>query len=269
MPKGRPRKKKIELPPIDHQPTLRDHTEEVIAKAASDDTPWTTTSTTPQEVAKKVRKAGKKQMTPAQIANLRQFSNKPHDPEAKRRSMENLRTPVTQVTLNGETHVAPLDENSNIIIPEGLNEQYLREVLGHRELVYFVDRWNSYMKEHEKDFNRAEDSDDLQELIFCYIKQMRMEKKKASNPLFNFRADFSKIEQDTSLRIQALKTSLGTRRKDRLENNERKQSAFMTLVTSLAKDQASIREALEKRVLDTLEEEEAIARKLTMEVVLE
>lgn len=261
-----PRKKACDLPPIDQMKTLREYSDDEVEKSVADGRQWSTDLVTTEDLSKKLKKSpSKRKMTPAQLKNLRQFSGAPHTDEAKKRSLANLRTPdtrVTKVNVDGEQYVAPVDDDCEVIIPSCLDADSIRDSMSKRELVYFVSRWNSYMLEHEQDFNTAEDADDLRELLQCYVQQMRMEKKKNTNPAFNYRVDFDKIAQNLSIRIQTIKTSLGTRRKDRIENNERKQSAFVGLIVGMAKEKSSIADALEQKMIQHIEEDLFIKRKL-------
>lgn len=237
---------------------------------------FTTDKTTPEEVAEKLAKTKtKKQMTAKQLENLRQFSKAPRSQESKINSVKQLRYNNSDedkmeikkdqdeeneelLDFDGDS----IQEKEDIILPKKVDSQRLKDSLNVTELKFFIEKWNEYMLEHGKDFNEAEDVDDLTELIMNMIFQWRLNKLLKSKPSSAFMKAYVDREQNIHTRIQTLKTNLNIRRKDKVEGNERKTSEFMKLIIEVAKKEGGLRGAMENKITqDTNEIKEMLLKK--------
>jgi hypothetical protein len=263
---------------IENEPPKTELSERQIKQTLkNENNTWKTKAITPEELSSKLKKKKtKRKMTPKQLENLRQFSSKPHSEEAKINSLNNLRAVVIgSDDPNEDTEIEELEENQEsqvekaneefVEFPENVDAETLREVLGYREQKFFVDRWNHYIEEMGEDFNTAGDFDDLKELILLYIQQNRLEKKKKNTPSYNYNDKFNLVCHNVHTRIQNLKQALKTRRKDRLETNDKKQGSFMNLIIEMAKNNEKIQKSIENKVVEEIETRSFLEKKRNRE----
>lgn len=241
---------------LEEIPDKKELEEELVEESASKE--WKTHGTTgAKKVAKKCKKSKrKKNMTEAQLRNLRQFRDKDEsDEESKKNSLENLRVPAKKESKEPEPTV---DFPEEILEPD-----LLRQVLTIDEQKYFIRRWKEYMSEHQRDFNSAEDYDSIVELMMNYIQLYRIEKKQKNAPTLAYDRSVDFVKHNIHIRIRNLKIDLKTRRKDRLETKESRQSKMLGVITDLAKNsQSGLRDVLEENLKQQLlSEKDMITRK--------
>lgn len=216
----------------------------------------------------------KKNMTPKQLANLRQNSMKSHSPDAKDMSLRNLRKPAKPLdedppieptaTLEQEEEALAAHQLKTVIdFPEFIQDpDRIREILTIQEQRYFVRRWAHYMNEHSGDFNWAEDYDSLIELILNYIHQFRLIKKMKNAPTLGFDKAFDTVVHNVHLRIRNLKNELKTRRRDRLDSKDNKQSLLFEVIKARAGENKQLGDAIDRRLtLELQAENELLAQK--------
>ena len=241
-------------------PDLTELQDEVLEQAIEKE--WTTYG---EEGAAEVEKRcasskRKKKMTKRQIQNLVQFREKDErSKESKKASLEQLRVPESKPTEDDEASTPSVEFPDEILEPDKL-----REVLTKDEQRFFIRRWNEYMFEHQRDFNRAEDYDTVVELILCYVHEFRILKRMKNAPSLSYDRNVDTVMHNIHNRIGNLRRDLKTRRKDRIESKETRQSQFLQVVTEIAKsgqNQGALQEVQRRLLAQEEMEDDMISRK--------
>lgn len=190
-------------------------------------------------------------VTKASLRNLRQYSDDEVSEESKRSSTKNLRA-----YPNASASPSMSMAKGEIEFPPSIrNPEIIRNCLTKDEIIFFIDRWTVYYKEYGDDLNDATDYDQLLELIMNYIDLYRIQKKKKNSEKAVTDPAIADIQHKTSNRIQALLTSLKTRRKDRVEMNMHKEDNLMKILCETARQSTDAAIMITNRVLKESSEE--------------
>lgn len=199
------------------------------------------------DIIAKADKKKKRKVTKAQLSNLRQYSDKEVSDEAKETSMKNLRAPKTPSMSQAKDEME--------FPPSIRNPEIIKNCLTKDEIIFFIDRWNQYYAEYGDDLNSANDYDQMIELVMNLIDLYRIQKKKKNSDRHVFDAALADIQHKTHTRIQAILTSLKTRRKDRVEMNQHREDNLVKLLCERARQSGDFAFQMSHKVDKELEEE--------------
>lgn len=193
------------------------------------------------------------------MKNLVQYSDKKISRKTKGKMLANLR-PQTSA-LEEEVQVEEVEEvekndkkkKKYIVFPPSVrNPGMIRNCLTLDEQRYFLDRWKAYYKEYGDNLNEANDYDQMVELMMCLIDLYRIQKRKFTKQVLIEDSDLDQITHRIHGRIQAILSSLNTRRKDRMQINQHSES---NLIDLLMQKNRQLRDGNNEQIKNEEEEE--------------
>jgi len=145
-------------------------------------------------------------------------------PEGKKKSLANLRRPVTQsiiaITPPAIPPGTPVPTIATAPVPrrllDTLKEKYWRAVLTKEEWDLFLRTWVKYLEAHP-DYNEAEDEMDLETICYEEVQKWRINLLRMKRP--EKRGEFDISYNQAHLRQQKARENLAARRSDRLGIN--------------------------------------------------
>lgn len=199
------------------------------------------------DIIENANKTGKRKVTKASLSNLRQYSNKKVSDEAKEASMKNLRAHKDPSVSSAKARRS---------FPSTVrNPEIIKNCLTDDEVIFFIDRWEAYYSQYGDDLNAANDYDQMVELIMNLIDLYRIQKKKKNSERSVLDPAIADIQHKTSARVQAILTSLKTRRKDRVEMNQHREDNLVMLLCKQARGDENFSKMVAAQAQDELNEE--------------